>query len=438
MKKFSKAIILYVCAASVGFAQENRDNRRVLTPHLLNELAEEARTNNAALWASRARIDAASENLKSIPLWRDPEVMVGGMAADRDMREELGDIRYGIEQKLPVFGKEKAVRKVAGADVAIEEADLQFQFQTLRKLLAQALIKAALADEVLALSKQDLTWLETLQAGIEQRYQVGDASQVEVLRVQNERSRRRQQVTTDENDRHAAFVEVNRLLNRNLISGWAQMSLPPVSVDVPFTDRLLALASRFDPRLRMMRKQAEKAGLMVEASRTEKRPDLSASLENRNYSRSGEQRSTDFILKMSIPWLNRDKYNAAIRRDQARVEEINYQIEDYTHQLRADVHHMTARIDKARREAILYRDEVIPRSELALHSSEAAWQSSRDSFRDVLEARRMLLDARLMYFRAVAEEYMNMAELVLCCGLADLEALEMLGRQDLHNPKEEQ
>ena len=41
---------------------------------------------------------------------------------------------------------------------------------------------------------------------------------------------------------------------------------------------------------------------------------------------------------------------------------------------------------------------------------------------DVLEARRMLIDAELMYARAVTEQYQKMSELVLCCGLGDLEA----------------
>ena len=91
---------------------------------------------------------------------------------------------------------------------------------------------------------------------------------------------------------------------------------------------------------------------------------------------------------------------------------------------------MTARVDAARRDAFLYRDQIIPRSEQALRSAEAAWQASRDAFRDVLESRRMLIEARMMYVRAVAEAYNAMSELILCCGIADFEALEMLGKQD--------
>jgi outer membrane protein, heavy metal efflux system len=180
----------------------------------------------------------------------------------------------------------------------------------------------------------------------------------------------------------------------------------------------------------MMRQQVEQAEAMVEASRKGRRPDLSAAVEGRNYTRTGEGRSAEFVLRMTLPWFNGDKYKAAIRRDEARVKEIENQIEDYTHELRMEIHHLTARIDNARREALLYRDQIIPRSEQALGAAEAAWQASRDAFRDVLDTRRMLIEARTMYVRAVAEQYIAMSELVLCCGIGDFEALEMLGKRD--------
>src|SRR6188508_2576982 len=101
--RISRKLIIYFCAQCMVTAQEPATHAVVLTPRLINELAEEARTNNAALWASRARVVAAEENAKSIPLWRDPEVMVGGMAADQEMRAEDGDLIYGVEQMLPVF-----------------------------------------------------------------------------------------------------------------------------------------------------------------------------------------------------------------------------------------------------------------------------------------------------------------------------------------------
>src|SRR5688572_6187119 len=83
-------LTILACARLGVAAQEIGTNRIVLTPQFINELAEEARTNNAALWAARSRIQAAEENAKSIPLWRDPEVMVGAMGAETMMRMEDG------------------------------------------------------------------------------------------------------------------------------------------------------------------------------------------------------------------------------------------------------------------------------------------------------------------------------------------------------------
>ena len=83
-------------------------------------------------------------------------------------------------------------------------------------------------------------------------------------------------------------------------------------------------------------------------------------------------------------------------------------------------------IAAARREALLYRDEILPRTRAAMETIRASWESNRASVRELLETRRMLLDARLMYARAVAEQYEMMSDLVLCCGLGDLAALQML------------
>ena len=58
--------------------------------------------------------------------------------------------------------------------------------------------------------------------------------------------------------------------------------------------------------------------------------------------------------------------------------------------------------------------------------------------RDVLEARRMVLEGRTMQARAVAEQYQMMADLVLCCGLGDLESLQMLETLDLSQAQPEE
>ena len=418
---------IFVLGCAVAKVQaEELTNRVTLTPVLINELADEARENNSGILAADSRVRGRERNAESIPTWSDPELMAGGMAAERMMREEDGDVFYGVEQRLPVFGKEKAAQAAARAEVGVAEQTLDYEYQVLRKELAEALFQAALADELVDISRQDLGWLETLAAAVEQRYQAGDGSQLDLLRVQNEVSKRRDQFTTEELRRDDAFVTVNRLLNRNVHSVWARMALPEPAPAVYYSERLLEIATRFEPRLKVWEKEVESAQAMVNLSRKEQRPDLSVGAEVSHYSRTGEARSGTVMLKLRFPWLNKDKYRAAVERDEARVQEIKNLLDDYHYELRAELHHLTSRADAARRRALLYREEIIPRSEAALESAQAAWQTGREAFWDVLDARRILLEARQMYFEAVAEQWMTLSDLVLCCGLGDLEALSML------------
>ena len=425
MRVFSPILILG-CVLVAASAQDQSTNRPVVTPALINELAEEARQNNSALLAAESRLIAAQQNAQSIPKWRDPQVMAGGMIAETMMREEDGDVMYGVEQMLPVFGKEKAAIAAAQSEAAVAEQKLDYEYQILRKELAEALFRAALQDELLQIARQDFDWLTTFVQAVEERYQAGNTSQIELLRVQNELSRQREQLLTLGTRRDDAYVTVSRLLNRNVHSIWAPMALPDLAPPVYYNERLLRIATRYEPRIKVLQKEIESAQAMVNLSRKESRPDLGVGAEVRHYSRTGEARSGTLLLTLNLPWFNSDKYRAAVKRDEARLQEVENLLDDYHYELKAELHHLTSRVAIARREALLYRDEIIPRTEAALESARAMWQSGRSAFVDVLEGRRMLLEARSMYYQALAEQWEALSDLVLCCGLGDLEALSML------------
>ena len=118
MKIFLTSIL---CAAGVPLAQaadaEPRPatNRVVLSAEYISLLAQQLRTNHPGVAAADARTFAAAQNLRSVRTWEDPTVKLGGVAAREEMRADEGDIIYGIEQKLPLFGKPKLARAVGVA-----------------------------------------------------------------------------------------------------------------------------------------------------------------------------------------------------------------------------------------------------------------------------------------------------------------------------------
>jgi outer membrane protein TolC len=402
-------------------------NTVVVSPTLISVWSEEMRTNHPALQAARARTNAAAAGVSAVRTWEDPMLRLGGMAADTEMRSAEGDILYGIEQKLPLFGRPALARRSARTELDVEAANAEAQFQVLRSELAQTAFRAALAGETIAVSEQDLAWLRTMTDAAQARYASGGATLVEVLQLQNEQAKRQTQLQTERDAFAQTRVRLNRLLNRPMNSAWPLLQLPAVAQPVVFSEQLISFATRYEPRLRALRQQVKAAAATVEATRRSRLPEVSVGLENRNYSGNGEWRQTELMLNFSLPVFNKKKYRADLQRDEAKLKTVESEAGDYELSLREEVHGLTVKIDAARREALLYRDEILPRTASGLESARAGWEAGRGSFRDVLDARRMLLEGRLMYARAVSEQYQMLSELVLCCGLGDLEALQMLG-----------
>jgi outer membrane protein TolC len=400
-----------------------------VTPAYVNELAEEMRGKHPALQAAWARTNAAAANVGTVRTWEDPKAFLGGMAAREEMRADEGDLIYGVEQKLPLFGKPNLARQMARAEVSTETANAEYQFQILRRELAKAVFRTALVDEVVVIGQQDLAWLETITQTMEGKYRASEATLVEVLQVQNERSKQATQLETERDRLIHERVSLNRMLNRGLLSPWPTLELPALAGPVLYSQKLVDFAIKYEPKIEMMRRQIKQAEATVASTRRQRLPDISAGLEARNYTGDGSFRQGVLLFSMNVPWVNGGKYRSEIQRDEAKLKATELDLVDYELSVREEVHQLTVKIDAARREAVLYRDQIIPRSQSALDSAHSGWTSNRGTFRDVLDARRMLLDGRLMYARAVAEQYQMLSELVLCCGLGDLEALQMIGAQ---------
>lgn len=422
-----KILLLVLVVAGGGSGQAVETNRVTLSPAYVNQLAEEMRTNHPALLAASARTNAAAAGVAGVRTWQDPKIILGGMAAEEMMRADDGDIMYGAEQMLPLWGKPGLAKRVARAELAVETANADYQFQILKSELAKTAFRTALAEQIVVIGRQDLAWLQTMVDAANAKYEAGQATLMETLQIKNEQAKRTTQLETDRQNLGQAQVSLNRLLNRSLPAPWPPFELPPVAGPVFFNQQLVQFASKYEPKLRMMREQVNQAQATLDSTRRSRMPDVSASALSRNYSGNGEWRQAEFMLSFNLPVFNTSKYRADIRRDEARLRTTELDAADYELSLREEVHALTVKIDAARREALVYRDEIIPRSDSALNSARASWEAGRGSFRDVLDARRMLLEGRLMYARAVSEQYQMLSELVLCCGLGDLEALQMIG-----------
>src|SRR6266404_2609936 len=394
-------------------------NTVLISTAFINRLVAEARTNNPSLKAADSRVRSATLNAEAVRTWDDPMAMFGGSVySDKGFKpDEDGNLAYGIEQKLPLWGRPKLNRHVAEADISMRQAETDLRVQELRRDVTKGLLATAFAERVVEIGEQDFAWLDVTAKAVENKYRAGDAVVADTLQIQNEAAKRSDDLRTDRNRLAHERFGLNRLLNRPADASWPQLQLPPVGPDIPLSQKLLSLSLQNEPKLKVIAQQIKQAQAAVELTRKTRLPDVSLGVEGRQYSGDGGFRSGMFTLRFPLPWFNEGKYRKDYARDKERQQTAEQEREDQVLMVREELHHLSVEIEAMGREAMLYSDAISTRATQALTSRLADWEAGRGMFRDVLDARRMSLDSELMAARATAEQNEALAELLLWTGL---------------------
>ncbi len=444
----------------------------VVTADLVRRLSQQMRERHPELRGLTEAARAERLNADGTRRWADPDVMAGGaLYRYADMARENGDVYYGVEQKLPVMGKEKAARALAESNAVAAGVRVEARFAELRRDLAVKLFSAAAARSEAALIASDVAWLEAQVRLGRTRVASGTEPAAMVLRLENELDRRRLDWTNAVARRRDAEAVVEFQVSgagistrpslergfgaamssspgegprngdaavatpfREIPSGnWQpgtgnsqSWSLPPVADAVPFGPVLVRFAERAEPEVLRRERETGVAAAAVQVTRRSQRPDLAVGVQSYHDSATGTAAQGMLTVTMSVPWFNRANYRRDLERDRARLASAEAQVEDARLQVRREVHRLVTQIDAGRREALLMRDVVLPRTRRLQESLEGLWASGRAELRDLLEVRRQRIEAEMAEVRATAEYWMAMSELLLCCGLEDLETVREL------------
>ena len=422
------AIVLLSVGALLNARAADAPRPVPITSEYINTLVATARSNNPSLKASDSRVRAAKLNAEGVRAWEDPSLMLGGSTFNaRGMNPaQIGDLSYGVEQKLPLWGLPKFDRLAAEAETSLRLADAGYRLQQLRRDITTELLGAALAGRAVEIGEQDLAWLQTTVKAVESQYRDGQAPLADALQLQNELAERDDRLRTDRHLLAHEQFNLNRLLNRPGDSPWPPFQLPPPAPSVPFSAKLLSLALANEPKLKVLSEEVRLAGAAAELTRRKRLPDVSLGVEARQYSVDGGFREGDFTLRLSLPWFNGDKYRKDYERDKEKEKAAGQEREDQVWMVREQLHHLSIQIEASRRQALLHSEEITARAELALGSRETAWKTGQGMLREVVEARRALLESELVSARAAAGEHEMLAELLLWSGLQNLEDLTAL------------
>ena len=213
----------------------------------------------------------------------------------------------------------------------------------LRRDLQVALNDLALAGRSAEIAEEDLGWLDAASAAVDHRYRVGQASQVEWLKIQTERAVAGDDLKTKALARsHSAFA-LNRLLNRDLHSAWPPVAVSWLQPPLYDTPGLVAAALAAEPELKVMRQESVAAQAAADLTRRRRLPEVGVGVEAREYSGDAGFREGMVTFSFSVPWLNRARYDADWRRDRERKRASDLAAADQALAVREELHHHLTR-----------------------------------------------------------------------------------------------
>jgi len=375
---------------------------KLLDDAALDAIRTEAARQHPSTKAALYQEAAANEDVRGVRLWDDPMVGLGFMAArSPQMRREEGDLQIGVEIPIPKPGlyqanllKTEALRR---AETEKTRA-ARIESGTEATMLA---IELALADEIVHLSSGELAWLSEMGTNADQMALNPGATGIDSIRIASEKVKLEQDLASSRRTRDGISSQLNIVMGKPVANAWPAFRLPASAPPAPLPTAEVARIPFANPQVRAMREMADAADADIRIADRERLPSFSAGIETRGYSQDG-YRGTTLGLKMTVPWFNRDNYQAKVDAAKFRSDAAVADIESARREVAGQVIAAATEAANAAAQARAYGGEIRKKAIEANESVQASWINSKAPLTDLLETRRLLFSVDLEQRRQIA------------------------------------
>lgn len=377
---------------------------------------------NPVLKAEFTKYLASLEQIPQVTALPDPDLSFGYFILPVETRVGAQQSRIGLNQMFPWFGTLSAQ-----GDVATEKAKSQFEvFEEERNKLffqvKQQWYRLYLLDHSISILKENIDILQTFENLSLQRYETGQVSQVDVLRVQIEKEDLQVQLELLKDQLNTNEAMFNEFLNRDKNQ---PVEIADTLVVSPFLIDEAELSQQIlsrNPKLSQLDYQAASAehainvaqksgmptfGLGFDYIFTDERTDL-------NPSGNGDNA---FVVKLGVKIpLWRGKYKAQKKQAELNYRSIQERQLAVENSLTTDLEKALRDLRDAERRDTLYKDIQIRRTRQAIDILLEEYTSSSTDFEELLRLQQKLLKFQLAQEQAVIDQNIAVAYLEYLSG----------------------
>jgi outer membrane protein TolC len=383
----------------------------------LEEALREAAEKNPEILEAENRKRTAAERIPQATAWEDPQVGVTQWSIPSNF--SIGDADetwYTLSQTFPFFGKRTLRGNVAELDGRIASEGVRSVHLKVIREVKQAYYDLFFAHQALDIHHRQVELARTFSRITQEKVAVGEVGQQDLLRAQVELLKLSNEVSTLEQGKGTAEARLNTLLNRFIK---APLGIPEFLTIPTFELKLETLQQEAEgahPEHRMQALAVHRGEEEVKSAKRDLFPDVMAEVAYWDV-HDGPNRWMASI-KINIPWINKKKYEARIRENEAERQRAEAAHQGAINQTALRVKELLVRFESSRRLARLYESGILPLAEQQLSAATIGYQSRKNDFLTLIDAQKNLRDLELAYFGALVDTHKCLAELK-----------EMIGRE---------
>jgi outer membrane protein TolC len=353
--------------------------------------------------------DAAQSRIEIASALPDPTIRI----TDDEMPRTNGPRRtmliYGIEQKIPLWGKRDLRGAIARAEADRFSAQIHASNAELTERVKVAFAAYYYATHALAISQELLKSNRRILATRQGQYVQNRGSQSDALRAEIDGSRIEATILKLTSQVNAARGSLNALLLRSLDAPLAEpKSLPIIPAQETLdAGRLAARALMSNPKLRADLADIRGAEAQQELAQKSWYPDITlgvSAIDRRSNGPTGYVASVGIDVPLQWGLHEATSREATATLGAERADRGARQVE-----LRQAISETAGALESSNQTRILYAEKLLPQSRALLRSSMAAYAAGKMDMETALEAEQNLFQVQIEFLSAEFETQRQLA-----------------------------
>ncbi|HEU5458410.1 MAG TPA: TolC family protein [Terracidiphilus sp.] len=387
----------------------------------LDEAERLALAHNPEILVAARKVATSRAHVATAGTLDDPVAMYRGWGIPLNQPVNLNAAQnmFSLSQTFPGAGKRALQSRIAGADAAIAQSQLEQARLAVRVRVRKAFNDLLLAQEETRIHDQHVDLARQAIEAARIKYAVGKVSQQDILKAQVTLTALAEHMIRFSQDADLARARLNTLLGRDPdtpVRALGRYSAPeplPGLMDL----EQLALSKRPD---------LQEAGLMVDRSHEELKlahktmtPDFTVAGGYMLMQPDAKMRNAYMVEgSMSLPWMNRGKHRAEVAEAAAKVSEQDADRDALRNAALGEVQEALVEARAAQQLATLYQQKLRPQAEATLESSVIAYENDKTDFLDLLDSQMEVINVDLAWLQASADFQARLADLEMATGAA--------------------